>query len=247
MKKLATISVLLLLPFIVNAKTIKICGASWPPSTIVESNKIVKGYSIEVYKEAFKRLSIEFEIKVLPWKRCTSSVSAGEFDAIIDTSTANKSFIIGKNPNSFSPLAIYVRKDFPEERYSQEKMKGKLVGIVRGYSSYLKVAKENGWEVKETNDEENMFTMLGGKRFDYAFSDTTTTAEISKKVGVPVKYLRPTVFTDSYYLGFSPNNKDLARQYDITITEMVKEGIMDKIYKKYLPINYSEMLIQSRK
>lgn len=244
MKAIIVITLLLIASHNATARTLKICGASWPPSTIVENNQITQGYSLEIYKEVFKRLKMDFKISIMPWKRCIKWVITGTYDAIIDASGANKNLIIGQYPNSFSPLAIYVRQDFPETQYRPETLKGQMVGIVRGYTSYLKVAQKNNWKVKETLNEENMFTMLHKGRFDYAFSDIVSIQAISQKLGVQFKPLKPFVVTDTFYLGFSPNNKALAKRYDATIGEMLKEGLLDKIYKKYLFKTYKEMLME---
>jgi polar amino acid transport system substrate-binding protein len=243
MKVIITTILLLIATANAAAKTLKICGTDWPPSTIVENNQITKGYSVEIYKEAFKRLQMDFEINIVPWKRCIKWVTAGTYDAVIDTSAANKGLIIGQHPNSFSQLAIYVRQDSPETQYIPENLTKHWVGIVRGYTNYLKVAKENNWKAKEALNEENMFTMLNKGRFNYAFSDIRSTQALSKKLGIQFKRLKPLVVTDTFYLGFSPNNKALSKRYDATLGEMIKEGFLDKVYKKYLSKTYQEMLM----
>ena len=243
MKVMIVTTLLLIATANAYAKTLKICGTDWPPSTIVENNQVKKGYSVEIYNEAFKRLQIDFEISILPWKRCIKWVTAGTYDAVIDTSTANEGLIFGQHPNSFSQLAIYVRKDYPETQYLPENLSNQWVGIVRGYTNYLKVAQENNWKVKEALNEENMFSMLNKGRFNYAFSDIRSTQSISKKMGIKLKPLTPPVVTDTFYLGFSPNNKALAKRYDAIIGEMIEEGFLDKVYKKYLSKTYKDMLI----
>lgn len=232
---------LFILPQLVNAKPLKICGSSFPPSTIVENSKLVSGYSVELIIESFKRLGLEYHLEVLPWKRCLWLVKTNDFDAVIDTSIYNKPIVTGKLPISFNQLAIYVRDDFELELYSAQKLKGKLIGIPRGYTSYAKIAQERDWEVEETDNEENMFTMLKNKRFDYALSDTSTALSMAASVGANVRPLNPMVTSEQYYLGFSPNNAKLADAFDNTLIEMIHDGSLDKIYSQYLPYTYTQM------
>ena len=228
-------------PHFISSKTITICGASFPPSTIVENGKLVRGYSVEVIAESFSRLKLDYQLEVLPWKRCLWLVKAGDIDAVIDTSIYNEPIITGKFPISYNQLAIYVREDFPDAEYSPISLRGKLIGIPRGYTSYFNLAKENGWLGLETDDEENMFTMLEKGRFDYAFSDTSTALSMASKVNARIKPLKPVVTSQKYFLGFSPNHEALALAFDEVIEKMIQDGTMNRIYIKYLPQSYTDM------
>lgn len=232
---------LFLNPLVITAKPLTICGASFPPSTIVENDQIVSGYSFDLINEAFSRLERQYRLEVLPWKRCLQMVKSGLIDAVIDTSRYNEPILTGDFPISYNQIAVYVRKDFYDVEYSAEYFEDKVIAIPRGYTSYFNIAQKFGWTVFEADDEENMFNMLQKKRFDYALSDTSSASNMAKKVNAKVKHLWPVITSQKYFLGFSPNNMQLLNEFDGVLKEMMQEGALDKIYSKYLSHTYTEM------
>lgn len=160
---------------------------------------------------------------------------------VIDTSVNNQPIITGKFAISYNQLAIYVRDDFHETNYSVDTIKGNLLGLPRGYTSYLKIAQNHDWDVFEAEDEENMFNMLKKGRFDYAFSDTLTAKKAALSVNASVRPLKPVVTSEAYYLGFSPDNEHLVEVFDQVLDEMVQDGTIDNIYLDYLPYSYTEI------
>ena len=62
----------------VAREDIKLCGVEWPPFTFVVQGKMVKGISLDVYREAFRRLSHNSSTSVLPWARCKLAVIQGD-------------------------------------------------------------------------------------------------------------------------------------------------------------------------
>lgn len=227
--------------FLLNAKALTICGANFPPSTIVENNQIVRGYAVDIIEEAFKRLEWQYQINNLPWSRCVLMVKSGGLDAVIDTSVYNSPIITGQHPISYNQLAMYVRYDFVENDYSASSLKGQLIGLPRGYTSYLQLAEQHGWTVHEADNEENMFIMLDKGRFNYVLSDTLTAQKMALKVGAKVRHLNPIVASQNYYLGFSPDNRGLVSEFDEVLSEMIQDGTLNRIYLRYLPYTYQEM------
>jgi len=223
------------------SELVRVCGAHFPPSTVVESGQFIKGYSVDLINESFKRLNWQVQFQVLPWKRCIALVKQGELDAVIDTSVHNHPIVTGSYPISYNQLGIYVRWDFSETRYQKALFKDKLVGIPRGYTGYQQIAKEHVWQTYETDNESILFTMLKKGRLDYVLSDNSTAFNVAKAIGAKIKLLLPYVQSQKYYLGFSPFNVNLAQDFDAMLEQMLKDGSMDNIYLKYLPYGYQEM------
>jgi len=235
------IVLLLLQSPLIFSQSLTNCGAHFPPSTLVVNDQLIKGYSVDLIKESFKRLNWQFEFQVLPWKRCIALVKQGELDAVIDTSIHNQPIVTGNYPISYNQLGIYVRWDFLETRYQKTLFKDKIVGMPRGYSGYQKIAKEHAWQTYEADNESILFTMLKKGRLDYVLSDNSTAFNVAKSIGAKIKPLLPYVQSQKYYLGFSPFNDNLAQDFDAMLEQMLKDGSMDNIYLKYLPYGYQEM------
>lgn len=240
--KQVLVVLVLLQSHIAFSGSLTFCGAHFPPSTIVENEELVKGYSVDLIKAAFERLDKQVRFQVLPWKRCIALVRQGKLDGVIDTSVYNQPIVTGNYPISYNQLGIYVREDSGQTLYQKTRFKDRLVGIPRGYSGYQKIAKEHAWQTYEADNESMLFTMLKKGRLDYVFSDSSTALNVASSIGAKIKPLLPYVLSQKYYLGFSPANSNLVQEFDGMLAQMLNDGTLDKIYLKYLPYAYSQML-----
>ena len=252
MKIKKTISTLLFVAvFILNsldcvsiAEELKLCGVQWPPFTYSETGKIVKGISFEVYTEAFHRLNIKFKAQELPWPRCLKYVKEGKYDAVIDNA-ALKPFLYGKYPTGVYSLAMYVRHGFPQEKFLWEDIKGKKVGMVRGYDYTEKIVQFEGWKPDFATTDEMMLRKLQGNRYDYAICDIFAAPILADKLGIKIKMLTPLIDSTKLYLVFNKRHAEIVKKYDRAIGEMIKDGAMDMIFKKYFPYSYNEIMDMS--
>jgi polar amino acid transport system substrate-binding protein len=242
MKKVILVLVLfLIIGSPVSAKEIKLCGVHWPPFTYSEGKTLVRGISIEIYTEAFKRLGMTFVADKLPWKRCLQSVKSDKHSAIIDASARKGDYAAGKNPTSLYPLAVYVRADHPESTFSWDLMQGKSVGMVSGYYYTAKIEAFKGWKRENARSDEISMKKLIAKRYDYILSDILTAPILADKLNVKIKRLEPLIDKSNLFLVFNHKQKDLLEKYDATIKAMIDDGTIDKIYLSHLKNSYSEI------
>ncbi|QNM97249.1 substrate-binding periplasmic protein [Chitinimonas koreensis] len=235
-------ALLLALSMPLQAAKYVVCGVEWVPFTIPGGGGFDRGVTVEVHTEAFKRIGSEVEFRNVPWERCKSSVAKGEYTALMDGSADPAAgLIVGPVPNAFYPTAIFVRKDFPGDTFSWEAMKGKTVGTVRGYEYSEKVEKFTGWRRDEATNDEQSMDKLKGKRYDYLLTDTFTAMAMSKKLGFEVKMLKPALSSQDLFLNFAGKDKDLAEKHGAALRDMIKDGTMDRIYRKYLPYGYTDL------
>ncbi|AMC34185.1 substrate-binding periplasmic protein [Janthinobacterium sp. B9-8] len=223
------------------AEKLKICGVYWPPFTYSQQGQLNKGISIEIYQEAFKRLKIDFTADELPWPRCINNVKTGSYDAVIDNAALNP-FISGHFLTSMYQLAIFVRKNMTQEVFSWEEMKGKKVGMVRGYDYTEQIKNFKGWQVDLAQDDETMLRKLKGQRYDYVLLDIFSAPLLADKVGVEIKMLRPLIGSTKLHLVFNKKKSETMKRFDKTIGEMIKDKTIDNIYRKYLPYSYSDVI-----
>lgn len=223
------------------AKEIKACGVQWPPFTYAENSKIKRGISYDIYTEAFKRIGIKFTADILPWKRCLKYVEHGKYDAVLDNGIEGP-FLPSRVPISAYPLAIYVRQDFPLNRFSWDAINGKHVGMVLGYEYTPKVIGQKYWNNHYASSDAKLVAMLNKKRFDYVLLDIFSATEIAKEQGVELKRLEPLVDLAHAYLVFNLNHGKLAEQFDASLNAMIKDGSIDEIYQRYSKWTYRQMM-----
>ena len=226
------------------SEELKLCGIDWPPFTYSEKNRIIKGISFDVYTEAFRRLNVHFTAREIPWPRCLKYVEEGKYDAVIDNG-ASASFLNGMFPTGFYPLAMYVRNNFPQNTFSWKDMKGKSVGMVRGYDYTEKIINFEGWVPRFSNTDELLIKKLHEKRYDYVILDIFSAPILSERLGKKIKMLTPLIDSTNLYLVFNKNNAEIAKEYDKVIGKMIQDGTIDSIYLKYLSKSYTEIMNMS--
>ena len=241
MKKKLIIWLMLTISPNILANEIKLCGVEWPPFTFVEDKKFVNGISVDVHKEAFKRLGISYKSSVLPWPRCLAQVEKGIYDAVIDNAPLAP-YIFGKVPTGVYPLGVYVREGSTDSKFSWKFMEGKKVGMVRGYDYTEKITRFKGWKAKFAKSDKQLLLKLKAKRTDYVILDIFSADILMEQAGVKIKMLTPLIDSTDLYLVFNKDKTELSKKYDAVIQSMVSDGTMNNIYKKYLPFDYSQIL-----
>jgi polar amino acid transport system substrate-binding protein len=186
---------------------------------------------------------MRFEADDLPWTRCLLYVEQGKYDAVLDDNNKSPNLITAVNPTTVYPVAIYVRQDFPSETLSWSALHGKKLGLVRGYE-YPESIKLNkaGFIVDDSIDDAAMIRKLKSKRYDYMVSDAFSVLPLTQQEGVEVKMLQPILGGDYLYLTFNKKHYELMRKFDDVLGQMIKDGTVDAMYKKYLPYTYDEVI-----
>jgi len=70
-------------------EVIRICGdaAGWPPYTFERDNE-VRGYDADVLALIFAEAGLDYEIHMLPWKRCLLEVEKGRYQIALSASAS---------------------------------------------------------------------------------------------------------------------------------------------------------------
>ncbi len=82
----ALLSVTLMFSHVYAAqRSLLVVGEEFAPFEFIQSGRVV-GLDIDIAKHIFKKMGIEVEFKILPWKRAWHSIETGKADAILSTS-----------------------------------------------------------------------------------------------------------------------------------------------------------------
>lgn len=220
-------------------ESLKICGVSWPPFTEAnDDGRLVKGISIDIYTEVFRRLKIVPNFIEIPWVRCEHGVKAGEFDAIIDNASLPE-YIHPSTPTSFYPLSAYVKTTNSMKSFSWTQMENIVIGKVRGYDYTPKISAFNRWKILEAQSEEHLVALLEGGRVDVAILDYFYGPILVKQKNADIRPLEPPMDSTPLYLDFNQNFEALASKVDQTLQELMIEGFLDDVYTRHLGETYS--------
>ena len=112
--KRGLIAVLLLLfPLIVAAESFNVVSDDdFPPYSFIDSDKKVKGIDVDLLHEMAKRLGIEVNIKLVPWKRLLLMTEKGDiFGAFsLFKTPARELFSLFTHPVHYSTFVLFTSK-----------------------------------------------------------------------------------------------------------------------------------------
>jgi polar amino acid transport system substrate-binding protein len=63
---------------------LRFCEDPWAPYTLGEIDSVPEGgITVELFKELGERLDVDFQLKLLPWKRCLLWAETGDYDGVM--------------------------------------------------------------------------------------------------------------------------------------------------------------------
>lgn len=153
----------------------------WPPYYGAGIAK--QGFVTEVVKEAYKAVGYDVEVRFLPWERVMAMAKSGEVDGIMgayykkDREAAFKY----SSPIGQSQLAFYKQRSKPYRYASLNDLKGKTVGIVRGYTYTPEFDSASGIKKDQSDNLQAALRKLLAGRVDFVLDDQRVIAYELKK------------------------------------------------------------------
>jgi polar amino acid transport system substrate-binding protein len=177
--------------------------ATWPPMEMVDENKEIVGFDIDLMKAAAKAGGFTVEFKNTAWDGIFAGLAAGEYDAVMSSVTITEE---RKKTMDFSVPYINAGQVLivPQETTgvtTLADLKGKAVGAQIGTTGSFEVEKVSGVELKTYDEIGLAFEDLVNGRIAGVVADTPVAADFAlmnpnykgklKIVGKP--------FTEEYY------------------------------------------------
>ena len=177
--------------------------ATWPPMEMVDENKEIVGFDIDLMKAAAKAGGFTVEFKNTAWDGIFAGLAAGEYDAVMSSVTITEE---RKETMDFSVPYINAGQVLivPQETTgvtTLADLKGKAVGAQIGTTGSFEVEKVSGVELKTYDEIGLAFEDLVNGRIAGVVADTPVAADFAlmnpnykgklKIVGKP--------FTEEYY------------------------------------------------
>ena len=233
------LAALLLLPGMAFAEKLVFVTADWPPYVLSENGK-TSGIDTEIALELCKRLGIEGEVQSLPWKRALKMVEKGEADAIFAPryNEERAAFLYyPSEPLNIEKTVILARKGSGIKVSGLDDLKGKAVGIVRGYDYDPKFNTYKEIEKIECNDDAELAKIFARERISLAASsDEWVMKYLCKKAGVETETVYVLNETPSY-IAFSKakgeKSKSLCDRFSEALRQLKQEGFIEKVQAKY--------------
>ncbi len=212
---IAWVSCFCLWPFQLEAErqTLHVICDIWPPYQMVEDNGI-GGFSTRIVQAVFDKMGIRtLKIKPYPWKRAVVMIKNGSADALFSANHTEERALFAHYPEEMivqSPWVMWVRGDSGLKYDALDDLRGKRVGVVRGYSytpEFLDFVGNNAFGEEVLNDVMN-FKKLNAGRVDFVVAEQRNGHHITRELGfrdiVPLE--QTPVKVDGLYIIFNKRN-----------------------------------------
>jgi polar amino acid transport system substrate-binding protein len=177
--------------------------ATWPPMEMVDENKEIVGFDIDLMKAAAKAGGFEVEFQNTAWDGIFAGLETGEYDAVMSSVTITEERKVTMDfsvPYINAGQILIVRKDTSGVTTLKD-LVGKSVGAQIGTTGSFEVEKVAGVELRTYDEIGLAIEDLVNKRIDAVVCDTPVAADYAlmnpnfkdklKIVGEP--------FTEEYY------------------------------------------------
>jgi polar amino acid transport system substrate-binding protein len=207
------------------------------PPFMYKSGNGVAGIYPALVAEAFKRMKADVEMTALPWKRALNGLDSGEnaVGGIYKNSERLKKYDYSEKLFD-EVIAVYVLKGKKFSFSGVDSLKGKSVGVIRGWSygdDFDAAVKAKTVKTEDVGGDAQNFGKLVEGRIDVvlAVKESAAATLASADMGNKVELLDSPLSSNPSFLAFakSANKTDLIDKFNVAIAAMRKDGSFDKI------------------
>ena len=241
-KTLSTVFLTLLFLFPLSsrlqAETVTLSVADFPPFEFAKPEGGLRGFDVEVIEVAFERVQIKTDIKFLPWKRALEQTKRGQFAGIFSCSyNADRAiFLLFSDQISQSTHAYFVRRVFDGfEPSNVTEAKGLRVGSVLGWNQ-ARIMEEAGASVVAYRSEELVFRNLLKGVIDYAYLAYESSGFNAMQLGISKDLRSIKSSVKKLYICFSkkwPGVEEIVQKFNEGLAAVRADGTYDAIHNKY--------------
>jgi len=235
------IFVIFLTAQIIYAENFKAATAEWHPYAMQTENGI-SGIAVDILKEVMRRTGDTVAIKLYPATRLnkyfdTNRLDINFADSVLWNEAIKNPHFVFTDSYLFVKEYIYFQKDNYIEVNKPADLKGKIVGVTRGYyyAMFEDAFNKGIVEKDEVNTNENLLEKLKTGRNHAILMDNVLFNYLLFKLNCDRSlFKRGTEITNAPLgLKIRIEKKHVLPRLNKAIAEMKKQGIIKEIVKKY--------------
>lgn len=238
MSKIVVTIILLSLFTMVKGETIEVTSLNWEP--YIGKNLENRGFVAEIVTEAFKRGGYDTKITFYPWARAVDKAKKGEVDGYMPeyySEELKKQFYLSE-PFAGGPVGFFKRKGDETTYKKLEDLKGKKIGVVRGYVNEEKFDKATFLNKEAVTDDLTNIRKLLANRIDLFVADKFVGFYLLKKhmpeMMLQMEFVEPPLIVHDLYICINRGVKDAKKKieaFNKGLKMMQKDGSLDKMLK----------------
>jgi polar amino acid transport system substrate-binding protein len=213
--------------------------ATWPPMEMVDENKEIVGFDIDLMKAAAEKGGFTVEFQNTAWDGIFAGLGAGEYDAVMSsvTITEERKETMDFSVPYINAGQILVVPQATSGVKTLADLKGKSVGAQIGTTGSFEIEKVSGVELRTYDEIGLAFEDLVNGRIDALVADTPVAADFAlmnpnykgkmKIVGEP--------FTEEYYgVAVKKGNKAVLDAINKGFNAVLNTNTYNKIEDEWL-------------
>lgn len=169
-----------------QAEKLRIVTEPWAPYVYEEAGEM-KGFDYEVTAEVFKRLGVEVQWQLLPWKRCLAMIDQGLADGVLDIFESNalsSKLYYPNEPLSYVEFVLFQANARRHGVQSLDDLEGLTIGTSPGYTYAPAFHLSTQFRREPAATHEANFGKLLLGRIDLLVTDRRVGRLIIEKLGI---------------------------------------------------------------
>ena len=248
MPRMLAVLMILMLPGFVCAESLPgevvLVNADYPPYVMPEGHPGGPGIDMEIAMAALEKMGVRAVVKLVPFKRVLAMLEAGQADLTTSLSyrAERDEYLCWSLPyRTDTNYIFFTRRDSAFEPERIEDLRGRRVGVVRGFVFPAAFADDPGIEKVEAPHIPSLLAMLLEGRFDALIVNSIVGKHELKATGRIAEvrqapFILRTPGDKGTVMGFSKArlSRDFVGRFDEQIRKMLGDGTIGRIEAKYL-------------
>ncbi|WP_420429845.1 substrate-binding periplasmic protein [Kordiimonas sp.] len=235
------------------ATPVRLCNSTefWPPYSFMK-NDVMRGIHTQILDAAFADIGLDYELILLPWKRCQDRVAAGELDGIVGISYTEERGALFRFPShegegdAITPLVpkqalsdvefvVITHADTPAPVSISVATLPEPVGVLLGYRSAGTIA-EAGKQAQIVAKQSSLFQMLERRRIASVVALRGAAIHYVSRSEQPLVIHEPALWSTPHFLAFGRNveldNTSVNRIWQAIANVRGNKGLMAQLQAK---------------
>lgn len=207
---------------------------AYPPFNFYNSSNELEGFDVDITNEIAKRMDVKVNFVATPWDSIIGGLLSNKYEIIISSmaiTEERKEKVDFTEPYYRTGAQLFAPAD-TEMKDAKTDLKGKKIGVVTGTTFTQEVEKLGGEPVLYKSDLLSFQDMANG-RIDGAITDKAVGGNIIVENDYDAVAVGDILYDEVAGITVNKDEKELVKEIDRHIKEMVKDGTYADISKKW--------------
>lgn len=223
-----------------ESQTVLAAANAYPP--YMDPERSTGGLAVEIVRAAYKSQNYAFKLEVMPWARAELGVNEGRFDILLNVwrTELRAKTLLFSTPYAIGKVKFLKRKGDAFEFTGLDSLKGKRIGVVRGYGYGDAFNDSTLFVREEVSGLDLNIRKLVLQRIDLTLEDEITAkfvlSQTPTDVAQQVEFTHNALSENPLYIASglkNPRHRELIEVFNKGFETIKANGVLAKIHKNY--------------